>query len=56
MLEGLADLLAQQRQDVGGVGVGEVGRGDFEHQLPDRVCAGGEVVNDAAQHGDGRVR
>lgn len=42
--------------DVWGVGVGEVGRGDFEHQLPDRARAGGEVVDDAAQRGDSRVR
>ncbi len=56
VVEGFADLLAQQRQDVGGGGVGEVGRGDFEHQLPDRVRAGGEVVDDTAQRGDGRVR
>ena len=56
VLEGLADLLAQQRQGVGGLGVGELGRRDFEHQLPDRVRAGGEVVDDAAQRGHGRVR
>ncbi|MER6141932.1 hypothetical protein ABT174_18095 [Streptomyces sparsogenes] len=49
MLEGLADLVAQQRQDVGGLGVREVGRRDFEHQLADRVAVGGEVVDDAAR-------
>ncbi|MFD3662783.1 hypothetical protein ACFWVF_19650 [Streptomyces sp. NPDC058659] len=56
VLEGLADLVAQQRQDVGGVSVGEVGRGDFEHQLPDRVGAGGEVVNEGAQRGERGIR
>ncbi|MFF7167087.1 hypothetical protein ACFZBP_37900 [Streptomyces sp. NPDC008086] len=52
MLEGLTDFLAQQRQDVGRVGVGQMGRGDFQHQLADRVRTGGEVIDGAAQCGD----
>ncbi|MES9512206.1 hypothetical protein ABWJ92_38565 [Streptomyces sp. NPDC000609] len=56
MVEAFVDLFAQQRQNVGGVGAGEVSRGDFEHQLPDRVAAGGEFVDDTAQRGGGRVR
>ncbi|MFJ8563287.1 hypothetical protein [Streptomyces sp. NPDC093514] len=38
MFEGFDDLVALRG-----------GRGDFEHQLPDRVAAVGEVVDDAAQ-------
>ncbi|WP_326770774.1 hypothetical protein OG978_44595 (plasmid) [Streptomyces sp. NBC_01591] len=34
---------------------GQVGRGDFEHQLPDRVGAGGEVVDDAALRGESGI-
>ncbi|MEU6184212.1 hypothetical protein [Streptomyces coeruleorubidus] len=56
MLEGLADLLAQQGEDVGRVGVREVGRGDFEHQLADRVGAGGEFVDDTAPCGERGIR
>ncbi|QDN54461.1 MULTISPECIES: hypothetical protein [unclassified Streptomyces] len=56
VLEWLTDLLAQQGQDVGRVGVGQVGRRDFEHQLADRVRAGGEVVDDAAQRGERGIR
>ncbi|MGW9122378.1 hypothetical protein ACWGRV_38285 [Streptomyces sp. NPDC055663] len=33
-----------------------IGRRDFEHQLADLVGAGGEVVDDGARGGDGRVR
>lgn len=51
-----ADLVAQQGEDVGGGRVGEVGRGDFEHQLTDRVGAGVETVGDVAHFGDDRVR
>ncbi|GAA2531542.1 MULTISPECIES: hypothetical protein [Streptomyces] len=56
MLEGLADFLAQQRQDVGRLGVGQVGRRDFEHQVADRVGAGGGFVDDAAQRGERGIR
>jgi len=56
VFEGLTDLVAQQRQDIGGLDVGEVGWGDFEHQLPDRVGAGVEVSRDGAHRGGGRVR
>ncbi|MFD8766831.1 hypothetical protein ACFV03_49340 [Streptomyces mirabilis] len=56
VLEWLTDLLAQQRQDVCRVGAGQVGRRDFEHQLADRVRAGGEVVDDAAQRGERGIR
>ncbi|UDM05407.1 hypothetical protein LGI35_44910 (plasmid) [Streptomyces longhuiensis] len=52
VLEGFADLVAQRRQDVGGLRVGQVGRGHFQHQLPDRVRAGGEVVDQGAQRGE----
>ncbi|MFD0541812.1 Helicase associated domain protein [Streptomyces mexicanus] len=53
VFKGLADLFAQQRQDVGGLGVGQVGRGNFEHQLTDCVGAGVEVGGGSAQRGHG---
>lgn len=45
VLEGLADLLAEQRQNVGRVGVRQVGRCDLEYQVADRVRDVDEFVD-----------
>ncbi|MFD7781010.1 hypothetical protein [Streptomyces sp. NPDC059753] len=40
VLERFADLVTQQRQDVGGVDVGQIRGGDFEYQLANLVVDG----------------
>ncbi|WP_018569527.1 hypothetical protein [Streptomyces sp. PsTaAH-124] len=54
VLHRLPDLVAQKRQEIGGLGVGQVRGGDFEHQLPELVRARDQVVDDGTQRGDGR--
>lgn len=56
VFEGLAGWVARQRQDVGGLGVKEVGRRDFEHCLPELVVLTGGLtgVEVDATGGQGR--
>ncbi|MEE4597611.1 hypothetical protein V2J94_38020 [Streptomyces sp. DSM 41524] len=48
VVQGLADLFAQQGEAVGGLVLGEVTGGDFEHQLANGEDIGGELVDGPA--------
>ncbi|QLH19462.1 hypothetical protein [Streptomyces sp. Rer75] len=56
MVEGFADLLAQRGQAGGGLVLGEVAGGDFEHQLTEGEDVGGELVDGAPPVHGGWVR
>lgn len=43
--------VAWRDQGTGGFGAGQVGRGDFGHQLPEPAGVGGEAVDDAVRSG-----
>ncbi|MFE2188246.1 hypothetical protein [Streptomyces sp. NPDC059455] len=48
VVQGLADLLTQQGEEIGGLVLGESAGGDFEHQLANGEDIDGDLVNGPA--------